>query len=524
MPRAAIYARKSSESDDRQALSLDAQLHWAAETCAKLGIREPLIFKEARSAKTPGREEFGRMMAAVAKGDVDAIVCWKADRLARNAADAGTVLFALESKRLRRIVTTDGTYADDADSELMLGILLGFSAKYSKDLSKNIRRGIDEKLRRGEWSWTAPFGYTNVRLSADRAVIAVDEEMAPYVRQLFELAATGAYSVNALAKITRDEWKVRKPQRRFNSTRLGLSHTTIVHILRNPFYRGLLVVKGEVYPASHPPLVSKELFEKVQRALGRRRKGSDRPQRHVFALGGLVRCRGCGRTLTGTITKSKSGKLYTYYVCSNKMRRRCKQPPLSETALLREVATMLGRVAISVDEYAVAQRMLADAEGRGEAQLVQQKARAQAELTTLDAQQSRLLDLLLAGAITQEDYDFKRRDLAGRRAEATLTIANADGAIADGFQKARQFLESLLDADSAFERMPAREQRQFLHTLGVQVAADGPKAHLELAQPTALVVERRQLQEWWSLWTDVAKTFLKDVNFGEEGFPQQEVA
>jgi site-specific DNA recombinase len=132
MTRTAIYARKSTESDDRQVLSLDAQLHWAREACAKLGVREPLVFTEARSAKLPGREVFGQLMRAVNAGRVDTIVCWKADRLARNAADAGAVLFALESKRLTAIVTADGTYAADADSELMLGILLGFSAKYSR--------------------------------------------------------------------------------------------------------------------------------------------------------------------------------------------------------------------------------------------------------------------------------------------------------------------------------------------------------------------------------------------------------
>jgi DNA invertase Pin-like site-specific DNA recombinase len=173
-------------------------------------------------------------MRAVKAGRVDTIVCWKADRLSRNAADAGTVLFALESRQLRTIVTADGTYAADADSELMLGILLGFSAKYSKDLSKNIRRGMEEKLRRGEWSWNAPVGYKNVRLTGDRAIVVVDEATAPYVRQLFELAATGDYSLNDLVAVTRDTWKLRRAPRRATSTRLGLSHTTIDHILHNP--------------------------------------------------------------------------------------------------------------------------------------------------------------------------------------------------------------------------------------------------------------------------------------------------
>jgi hypothetical protein len=302
-----------------------------------------------------------------------------------------------------------------------------------------------------------------------------------------------------------------------NSTKLGLSHTTVVHILTNPFYRGLLVVKGEVYPGTHEPLVSDELYERVQRALGQRRKSTDRPKRHLFTLGGLVRCRGCGRTLTGTITKSKSGKPYTYYVCSNKMRRRCTQPRLSETALLRYVAATLHRLAITEEEYAMAFRILQDAEQRGQTHLAQQKARAETEIKQLDAQQSRLLDLLLAGTITQDDYDFKRRELAGRHAEAMLTAAHAESDLAEKFQNARTFLASLVDADSLFETLPVAEKRLFLRALGFQIEAAGNAPQVDVPKPAAIVADRGQSQEWWSLWTDVAKFFLGDVKLTAAG-------
>jgi len=204
------------------------------------------------------------------------------------------------------------------------------------------------------------------------------------------------------------------------------------------------------------------------------------------------------------------------------MRRRCAQPRLSEKDLLTDVETMLSRVTISEEECAMVTRVLADAEERGQDQLTQQKARAEAEITTLNGQQSRLLDLLVQGAITQDDYDFKRRELAGRRAEATLTIANADGAMAEGFQKARQFVDALVDANKAFETMPVPARREFLRALGFQIAADGPKAHLQLSEPTSLVAERGQSREWWSLWTDVTKFFLGDVNIGETLFRRPE--
>jgi DNA invertase Pin-like site-specific DNA recombinase len=427
-------------------------------------------------------------MAAVSRGKIDTIICWKADRLARNAADAGAVLFALESKRLRQVITSDGTYSADADSELMLGILLGFSAKYSKDLSKNILRGMEEKLRRGVWPWAAPFGYRNVR-SGDRATIEVDHAMAPYVRQLFELAASGAYSIDALARITKDTWKVRKPQRRTITTTLGLSHTTISHILRNPFYWGLLVRKGESYPGTHEPLITKQLYDRVQEVLRRRKRSTDRPQHRVFTFGGLVRCGACGRTLSGTITKSKSGRPYTYYVCSNKIRRRCTQPLLSEHALLTQVQAFLTRVAVTQDEYALIERILADAEYRGRDELARQRQDASTTLSAIEASARRLLDLLISGAITEDDYGHKKRELAARRAEATLTIANADTVLANGFQMARQFAAWLLEADDTFAKMVNEERRRFLHSIGFKMMAAGRKARLELAEPMSLIAE-----------------------------------
>jgi DNA invertase Pin-like site-specific DNA recombinase len=520
MARTAIYARKSTESDDRQVLSLDAQLHWAREACAKLGVREPLVFTEARSAKLPGREVFGQLMRGVNAGRVDTIVCWKADRLARNAADAGAVLFALESKRLTAIVTADGTYAADADSELMLGILLGFSAKYSKDLSKNIRRGMEEKLRRGEWSWNAPVGYKNVRLTGDRATIAVDEATAPYVRQLFELAATGDYSLNDLVAISRDTWKLQKEPRRATSTRLGLSHTTIDHMLHNPFYRGLLVVKGQTYPGVHEPLVSAALFEQVQRVRAERGKQARRPSRRDFVLAGAIRCAACGRMFVGSTSTAKSGKPYTYYICTNKIRRRCEQARLPEPQLMRDVERALRHVRISEADYRVAEQVLDETTAELRRAHVANQARAEATARGIDAQQSRLLDLLLTNAISQADYERKRNELTQRRADA-MTL-EAGTSLDDRLQIGRAFVSSLLDADSMFAAMPTRDRRIFLRSLGLQITAKGGISHLELAQPAMLIAEHRGSRSDWSLWNDVAKFFLEHVSSGNDSLQQRD--
>lgn len=508
MPRAAIYARKSTESDDRQVLSLDQQLHWAMEACVKAGVRQPLVFREAKSAKTPGRPEFARLMALIQKGEVDTVICWKADRLARNAADAGAVLFALETKRLRQIISSDRTYTDEADSEFMLSIELGLSAKYSKDLSKNVRRGIAEKLRRGEWSWRAPIGYKNVRETADRSVIALDGPMAARIRQLFDLAASGDYSLNDLAAVVRDEWKlnIRRGPKAAKNAR-GISVATVHFILTNPFYCGLMMVKGEVHLGSHQPLVTKEQFDRVQRILKSRSKRAERPQRYTFSFTGIMRCGKCGRNMTGYLRRKPSGKQYTYYVCSNHLRRRCDQPLVPEAQVFSEVFSELSRVSLTPDEAITCRDMLDEMKLGATATAEKVRDARAAEVAGIESRRARLLDLFLSGAIQKPEFEEKRREVEAARAEAMLAAASAEASESEKFDLTLRFIEGLADATSKFAEGTNDERRTLLRNIGFDLRTKGRKVLVQAGKPAALMMSRGDLPEWWGLLKEVATTF-----------------
>jgi DNA invertase Pin-like site-specific DNA recombinase len=508
MSRTIIYVRKSSESDDRQVLSLDQQLHWAREACAKAGIRNPIVIREARSAKTPGRPEFNHLMSLVLKGEVDTVVAWKADRLARNAADAGAVLFALESTRLQQIISSDRTYTEDADSAFMLSIELGLSAKYSKDLSKNVRRGIAEKLRRGEWSWRAPLGYKNVRQTADRSVIALDPPMAARIRQLFDLAATGNYSLHGLTRIFRDEWRlnVRRGSKAAKNAR-GISSATMHFILRNRFYTGVMVVKGEVYLGSHLPLVTKEQFDRVQRILASRNKRAERPQRYSFSFTGILRCGKCGRNMTGYLRRKPSGKQYTYYVCSNHLRQRCDQPLVPEPQIFSEVFSELSRVSLTAEEATTCYAMLEEMKRGVEASVETLRAGRAAEVAAIERRRERLLDLFLSGAIEKGEFDSKRRELDADRVNALLAEASVEATEAERFDLTLSFVESLRDATSAFQKGSNEDRRFLLRDVGFELSARGKKLHVQAGEAASLFMRRGDHPEWWTLLTQAATTF-----------------
>jgi hypothetical protein len=362
-------------------------------------------------------------------------------------------------------------------------------------------------LRRGEWSFFAPLGYKNVRLSADRATIAVDEEFAPYIQRLFAFAASGTYSLSDLVRLTRDTWKLRIPRRRPNSTARGISHTTVDHILRNPFYYGKLVVKGEVYEGVHPPLVSKETFDRVQLMMKHRAKAAPRPKRNVFTLSGLLWCGLCGRRLTGYRKRKKSGQESIYYVCSNRIRGRCAQPLVHETKVFSDLYRDLFRMAVRPEEYEDAARVLQAMRERETEGIEKTTARADAALRDVEGQQKRLLNLLIEGVIERGDYDVKRRELEARRSEEALTIATSRLAHGEKFDRAAAFLDALVDADKTFERSTAEERRTLLRLFGLEFKTDGEKVLVEAQKPAAAVMGRHEFQEWWRLWTDIIPFF-----------------
>jgi DNA invertase Pin-like site-specific DNA recombinase len=505
MSRTAVYLRKSSEAEDRQSLSLPAQLEWAQNQCARLGINGPLIFQESKSAKTPGRPEFARMMALVQSGAIDTIICWKADRLARNALDGGAVLFALESKKLTQIVTDDRTYRGEPDEEFVLTLELGLSSKYSKDLSKNVKRGLAEKWRRGEWCSRAPIGYTNRRENADHSSIAVDPILAPWIKKLFQLAGTGNYSLLDLTRIVRDEWHINLATRRRDRLPSSISASTIHYILRNPFYRGLMLVKGQLYAGSHRPLVSKELFDRVQAILAGRRVRGERPQREVFAFSGISRCAGCGRQLVGYV-KRRERKEYRYYACSNHLHGVCPEPPVSEAQMFDAILPALAQASITSDEQTLIARMLDQAteEHRESAAAVRQ--RAQKQLADLDARASRLVDLVIDGTLHRDIYDQKQRDLAGERVEYMLTI-NAADQDPEWLEQVRNLFAGLTDATNVFQRSSATEKRGLLRQIGLELSAKDKKPLVHARTPTAALMNRGEHPAWWGILS-VARTYF----------------
>ncbi|MDD5430668.1 MAG: recombinase family protein, partial [Candidatus Pacebacteria bacterium] len=327
-----IYCRKSTESEDRQVLSIESQLNEMKTLAHKLGLGITGTFTESMSAKEPGRPVFNKMMKNIYKGEACGILCWKLDRLARNPIDGAAVIWALKQNGAK-IMTPNQTYSHGDDNTILLYIEFGMAQKYIDDLSRNVKRGNKTKLEKGEWLGFAPLGYLNYTNPVTKEITLItDRERFSIIRKMWDLMLSGIYTVEQIVDIANNKLGLRTKKTKKQGNK-PISRSAGYKILTNPFYCGLMIRSEGTYPHKYEKMVTMDEFDKVQIMLGR--KGKPKPKTHIFAFTGMIRCGECGCSVTAE-EKSKliksTGEIhhYSYYRCSKKRKDfRCSQPAIS---------------------------------------------------------------------------------------------------------------------------------------------------------------------------------------------------
>jgi len=192
-------------------------------------------------------------MEQIEAGKAQGILAWHPDRLARNSVDGGRIIYLVDIGKITDLRFPTYRFDNNAQGKFILSIAFGQSKYYVDNLSENVKRGLREKVRRGEWPGWAPLGYVN---DYKNHTAVPNPEKAVFVKKVFELYAEGDYSLEELHREV-SRWgltgKTGKPLRK----------SVLASILRNPFYYGVMRFRGEHYEASHPPLISKKLFDRV---------------------------------------------------------------------------------------------------------------------------------------------------------------------------------------------------------------------------------------------------------------------
>jgi len=227
-PKHFLYARKSTEDDDKQVMSIEAQLYELREHARKENLEILAEFQESKSAKTPGRIQFAEMMLRIERGEAQGILAWHPDRLARNSIDGGRVIYAVDTRKLVSLRFPTFWFEPTPQGLFMLQVAFGQSKYYSDNLSENIKRGIRQKLRRGEWLTRAPFGYVNNPRTRN---IEPHPTKSRVVVRAFEEYAKGTHTYISLAQFLADLGVVTRNQ-------TPLAKVSIKKLLTNRAYLG----------------------------------------------------------------------------------------------------------------------------------------------------------------------------------------------------------------------------------------------------------------------------------------------
>ena len=405
-----IYCRKSTDTEDKQLLSLDAQERELLEIANKNNLEVVKVLKESMSAKNTGRPIFGEMMKMILTGKADAILCWKIDRLARNMVDGGSIIDLLGKGIIKEIRTYESIHLPSENS-ILLAVNFGSANQYSRDLSVNVKRGNREKLNRGEWPNFAPIGYLNDKLNK---TVIVDKVRAKYITKAFDLYSTGGYGINEITAILFNEgFRTRSGKKVYKNQ--------IDRILKNPFYTGLMLRDGKLYPGNHNPLVSQSVFEKIKKVSNDRSR--PRPQTHFFPVRGFLKCDNCGCLITASKKKG-----HDYYYCTNgkKICEESKKGYIREKVLYESISEVFKNLYFSERKIEIMYKSAKERLNSNSDYLNNAIEGLKNELESLRLKENRLLDVFLAEQISKEIYDNKILELQNQKVVIEKQISDLE--------------------------------------------------------------------------------------------------
>ena len=334
-PKYFLYARKSTEDDDKQVMSIEAQLFELREFASREKLEILAEFQESKSAKTPGRPVFGDMMGRIESLDGVGILAWHPDRLARNSIDGGRIIYAVDQRHIVSLRFPTFWFEPTPQGLFMLQVAFGQSKYYSDNLAQNVMRGMRQKIRRGEWLTKAPFGYVNNRQIRN---IEPHPTHSKIIVRAFTEYAKGTYSYDALAEFLSLHGVVQ-------GSGAPLVKASIRRILTNRAYLGFTKHHDEWFDGSFAPILSPKLFEAVQEVLKKRERPHTRKAHHDFPFVGLFRCGECDSMFTAQWATGKCGGRYRYYRCTKK-KGVCSQGYLREDILVSQIKERLQTISL----------------------------------------------------------------------------------------------------------------------------------------------------------------------------------
>ena len=473
------YARVSSREQEREGYSIPAQRKLLAEYARSRGFQIDREFIDIESAKNPGRKHFTEMLQELSHSTPYRVVLVeKTDRLYRNRTDALAFESLIEKRGVEIHLVKEGrVIGKDSRSQdkFMHDIHVAVAKHYLENLKEEVKKGMREKAAQGIYPGRAPFGYRNNSLARS---IDIDEKRRPIVKLIFELYATGNHSLSTLRAAILQEAGIR------------ISRGYLEKMLKNCFYVGQFIWRGEEYRGTHEPIISPQQFQRVQEAFAEHHKPKYR--KHNFAFAGLLRCAHDGCIVTTELQKGR----YVYYRCSHG-RGKCPLPYMREEQLSEHLGDLLKGIYVPETVARTIVDSLNTDLQQSEKQREDKVAEFQQRLAAVRTRMDKLYEDKLDGKIDDEFWTRKQAEYREQERSLERSVAALSTPVTR---------ENVLTVQRVFElankahflyltRNPA-ERGQLLRSVLLNCATDGESLSPTYRKPFDLIFNRSKTEDW----------------------------
>lgn len=491
--QAVIFARVSTKEQEPGA-SLDAQTVAMENYCRRINLPIVKSYKVTESSTNGKRKQFKEMLDFTKRQKrKTAIVVHCIDRFQRRFTECSEVNDLLLSDKTdlhfckEELILTRNSPSSDI-MRWDMGILSG--KLYVSNLRDNVNRAMMYNWSLGKYQSKAPIGYLNVNKN-----IIIDPNRGPTVKKMFELYASGLYTLDGLQKFAQD-------QNLFSShskTKKPLGRETIYAMLRNPFYYGEMVIRGEKMPHIHGALISKDLFDQVQDKLsgGKIHTKTQEYAGIPFAFRGLIKCANCGCTITSETHTKKSGRIYRYLRCTHS-KGNCNQGLVSEITLLKQLDDeIFNKIKLKPEilqllKKCVQKRLLEESEANAV-----MKRKITQDLNKLEAKEQRVKDSFFEGDITREEWQEEKANIAAKKQKLQNTAAT----YADISKDIQHTVDELLDLATCVSQIMKQanplQQNKLLRLMFAECKLDGQKLIYKLQKPFDKLVNFKNANTWF---------------------------
>jgi DNA invertase Pin-like site-specific DNA recombinase len=399
-----LYARKSTETEERQILSIDSQVKEMLQIAERENIEVIDIRRESHSAKDSGqRPVFKEILEDLRRQRFNGILTWAPDRLSRNAGDLGSLVDLMDQKMLLEIRTYGQQFRNSPNEKFLLMILCSQAKLENDNKSINVKRGLRTRCEMGLRPGSPPIGYLNERHMDRKCEAIVDPERGPVIKKIFE-------------KVAYEKWSGRKIYNwlkfdlNFKSAtgKKGLALGNIYLILQNPFYYGVFeypIKSGNFYTGKHTPLITKDLFDLVQAQV---KSQFVRSETKEFAFTKLITCGLCGSGISADekFKKQKNGNTHrhVYYGCTKARDKECKCGYINEEDLVEQLQHLLDK--IDINELGIKEKIKAEVERFKKFQQSVLRTKAKVQVKDIDIRN-------YAKYLLHEGTPIEKRELLG---------------------------------------------------------------------------------------------------------------